>query len=173
MRSITGRRQAYVQSAIRLGGAICTACGLLIAAPAAQPADSLCGATIVADLKLDQDVICAGDGLIAGADGIRIDLNGYTLSGSGVGVGIAITGRHEITICGGTIANFAAGIRTNTATDVDIKHIEFAGNPEGIDFQAGSAGNFQAVIGVDRGAGRQTLLDAGATLVVDDLNDLL
>ncbi|BCW04124.1 MULTISPECIES: beta-phosphoglucomutase family hydrolase [Micrococcaceae] len=39
--------------------------------------------------------------------------------------------------------------------------------------QAGSAGNFQAVIGVDRGAGRQTLLDAGATLVVDDLNDLL
>jgi len=39
--------------------------------------------------------------------------------------------------------------------------------------QAGSAGNFQAVIGVDRGAGRQTLLDAGATLVVDDLIDLL
>ncbi|WP_115790214.1 HAD family hydrolase [Arthrobacter silvisoli] len=39
--------------------------------------------------------------------------------------------------------------------------------------QAGSAGNFRAVIGVDRGAGRQTLLDAGATFVVDDLNDLL
>jgi len=29
------------------------------------------------------------------------------------------------------------------------------------------------VIGVDRGAGRQTLLDAGATLVVNDLNELL
>jgi HAD superfamily hydrolase (TIGR01509 family) len=39
--------------------------------------------------------------------------------------------------------------------------------------QAGSAGSFHAVIGVDRGAGRQTLLDAGATLVVDDLNELL
>jgi len=39
--------------------------------------------------------------------------------------------------------------------------------------QAGRAGNFLAVIGVDRGAGRQTLLDAGATLVVDDLDDLL
>jgi HAD superfamily hydrolase (TIGR01509 family) len=39
--------------------------------------------------------------------------------------------------------------------------------------QAGSAGNFHSVIGVDRGAGRQTLLDAGATLVVDDLNELL
>ncbi|QOT18597.1 MULTISPECIES: HAD family hydrolase [Paenarthrobacter] len=39
--------------------------------------------------------------------------------------------------------------------------------------QAGKAGNFMSVIGVDRGAGRQTLLDAGATLVVDDLDDLL
>lgn len=39
--------------------------------------------------------------------------------------------------------------------------------------QAGSAGDFLAVIGVDRGAGHQTLLDAGATYVVDDLDDLL
>ncbi|WP_427005211.1 HAD family hydrolase [Pseudarthrobacter sp. H2] len=39
--------------------------------------------------------------------------------------------------------------------------------------QAGSAGNFHSVIGVDRGAGRQTLLDAGATLVVTDLAELL
>ncbi|WP_154606372.1 MULTISPECIES: HAD family hydrolase [Arthrobacter] len=39
--------------------------------------------------------------------------------------------------------------------------------------QAGSAGDFLAVIGVDRGAGRQTLLDAGATVVVDDLAELL
>ncbi|MFC7850449.1 HAD family hydrolase [Arthrobacter sp. NPDC057388] len=39
--------------------------------------------------------------------------------------------------------------------------------------QAGSAGNFHSVIGVDRGAGRQTLLDAGATLVVNDLEELL
>lgn len=39
--------------------------------------------------------------------------------------------------------------------------------------QAGSAGNFRAVIGVDRGAGRATLLEAGATFVVDDLKELL
>ncbi|MFJ5956154.1 HAD family hydrolase [Paenarthrobacter sp. NPDC092416] len=39
--------------------------------------------------------------------------------------------------------------------------------------QAGGAGDFRAVIGVNRGAGRQTLLDAGATLVVEDLNELL
>lgn len=39
--------------------------------------------------------------------------------------------------------------------------------------QAGHAGSFYSVIGVDRGAGRQTLLDAGATIVVRDLEELL
>jgi HAD superfamily hydrolase (TIGR01509 family) len=39
--------------------------------------------------------------------------------------------------------------------------------------QAGHSGQFHSVIAVDRGAGRQTLLDAGATLVVTDLKELL
>lgn len=38
---------------------------------------------------------------------------------------------------------------------------------------AGAAGGFAVVIGVDRGAGATTLLDHGATFVVDDLADLL
>ncbi|MEM9746785.1 MAG: beta-phosphoglucomutase family hydrolase [Actinomycetota bacterium] len=38
---------------------------------------------------------------------------------------------------------------------------------------AGAAGGFAVVIGVDRGAGHQVLLDHGATFVVDDLAELL
>jgi beta-phosphoglucomutase family hydrolase len=38
---------------------------------------------------------------------------------------------------------------------------------------AGAAGGFAVVIGVDRGAGAETLLDQGADFVVDDLADLL
>ncbi len=38
---------------------------------------------------------------------------------------------------------------------------------------AGAAGGFAVVIGVDRGAGADTLLDHGATFVVDDLAELL
>ena len=38
---------------------------------------------------------------------------------------------------------------------------------------AGAAGNFVVVIGVDRGAGPQALLDHGATFVVADLDELL
>ncbi|WP_247043350.1 HAD family hydrolase [Arthrobacter rhizosphaerae] len=39
--------------------------------------------------------------------------------------------------------------------------------------QAGSSGKFHSVIGVDRGAGRQILLAAGATFVVNDLIELV
>ncbi|MFK5584988.1 HAD family hydrolase [Serinicoccus sp. LYQ131] len=39
--------------------------------------------------------------------------------------------------------------------------------------QAGAAGGFARVIGVDRGAGRQVLLDAGADEVVSDLAELI
>jgi HAD superfamily hydrolase (TIGR01509 family) len=39
--------------------------------------------------------------------------------------------------------------------------------------QAGSSGQFHSVIGVDRGAGRQILLAAGATFVVNDLIELV
>ena len=39
--------------------------------------------------------------------------------------------------------------------------------------QAGAAGGFARVVGVDRGAGRQTLLDEGADIVVVDLAELI
>ena len=39
--------------------------------------------------------------------------------------------------------------------------------------EAGAAGDFALVVGVDRGAGAQTLLSHGADVVVDDLADLV
>lgn len=39
--------------------------------------------------------------------------------------------------------------------------------------RAGAAGHFGAVVGVDRGAGHDTLSDAGATVVVSDLAELV
>ncbi|MBO1269297.1 HAD family hydrolase [Arthrobacter cavernae] len=63
--------------------------------------------------------------------------------------------------------DYAAGLLDVPAEDCIVVEDAVSG------VQAGSAGHFRAVIGVDRGAGHQTLLDAGATFVVDDLNDLL
>ena len=54
--------------------------GLLVVSGPAVRADDLCGATIVEDVKLHHDLVCAGVGLIVGADGISINLNGHTIA---------------------------------------------------------------------------------------------
>lgn len=119
--------------------AVVLACLVTGAVP--EAAGDLCGVTVFDDVTLDGDLTCTGDGLIVAADGIRIDLNGYTIAGSGTGAGIAVTGRSGVWIRGGTITNFAVGIRVNTSTGLVIQDIEFAADLEGIDLQAGSAGN--------------------------------
>lgn len=107
----------------------------------AETANDLCGATLVANLKLDHDLTCAGDGLIVGADGIKINLNGHTLTGLGTGVGITVIGRTKVSIMGGAVQGFAVAVRMTNSTDIAIKQNVFRGNGEGIDLQAGSIGN--------------------------------
>ena len=109
--------------------------------PAAHPSNELCGVTITEHLKLDHDLACVGTGLVVGADHLRIDLNGHTITGSGAGAGINVTGRTDVSIFGGTIRNFGAGVLTSTATGIVIKRNEFVENVDGIDLQAGSSGN--------------------------------
>jgi parallel beta-helix repeat protein len=116
------------------------ACLPAIVGPAAA-ADDLCGAAIVEDLKLDQDLTCAGNGLVVGADSIKIDLNGHAIAGSGSGVGIGVTGRTNISIVGGTVSGFEAGVRVRESTDIVVKHVEFRENGDGVDLQRGSRGN--------------------------------
>jgi parallel beta-helix repeat protein len=114
---------------------------LAASVPVRIAANDLCGTTVTGDLKLDHDLVCAGDGLIVGADGIKIDLNGHTVAGSGAGLGINVTGRTDVEIVGGTLTNFAVAIRINSSTDIEIERVAFVGNPEGMDLQAGSVGN--------------------------------
>lgn len=104
-------------------------------------ADDLCGATIVADLKLDHDLTCPADGLIVAADGIELDLNGFSITGGGGGVGIAVFGRTNVWISRGTIRNFGVAIRINGSSGVVIRENQFSANAEGIDMQAGSTRN--------------------------------
>jgi parallel beta-helix repeat protein len=130
----------YLKTGVGLGQAVTVA--FLVTYGGSTPrADASCGATIVDDLRLEHDLACAGDGLAVGADRIRIDLNGHMLAGGGTGAGITVTGRTDVTISGGIITGFAVGIRVSNSTDLTVKQNEFDGNPEGIDFQAGSVGN--------------------------------
>lgn len=76
-----------------------------------------CGDTIMVGTVLDADINCVGSGLIIGADGITLDLNGHTVSGSAspcqscpFEVGILIDGHSGITIKNGTVDGFVYGI---------------------------------------------------------------
>jgi large repetitive protein len=108
---------------------------------AGTAANDLCGATILADLTLDHDLTCAGTGLIAGADGITIDLNGHTIAGLGTGAGIDVTGRAYVSISGGTISNFAAGVLIVNSTGTVVKGNELRENTDGVDCRAGCVGS--------------------------------
>jgi parallel beta-helix repeat protein len=114
--------------------------GVVTCAASTAAANDLCGATVVANLKLDHDLTCAGNGLTVGADGITIDLNGHTIAGAGVGSGILATGRTGVVITGGTIRDFLIGVQLAASTGTTIKQIQVTGNRDGI-FLIGSSGN--------------------------------
>ena len=104
-------------------------------------ADTLCGMTLIADLTLSDDLVCAGPGLVIGADHVTVNLNGRTIAGSGTGIGIDVSGVNGVTILGGTIRDFQTGIRSLNSAELTIKNNQFRGNVDGIDFQAGSRGS--------------------------------
>ncbi|WP_017934120.1 HAD family hydrolase [Nocardioides sp. Iso805N] len=62
---------------------------------------------------------------------------------------------------------YAAGVLGSDPGDAVVLEDAVSG------VRAGAAGGFGLVVGVDRGAGHDTLRDAGAGLVVDDLADLV
>jgi parallel beta-helix repeat protein len=101
----------------------------LAAAPAsAQPVR--CGDTVKVDTKLQADLVdCPGDGLVIGAAGVKVDLNGHTIDGDGRDEpggagddGVANTaGFDRVTVEGGRIKEFEAGVRLG----------DFGGAPNG------------------------------------------
>lgn len=129
---------------VTLNGGGCLRAGLvvvgLLLAPVSMTASDLCGTTILADLKLDEDLSCTGDGLIVGADGIKIDLNGHTIAGSGSGIGVTLRSRHDVVVHGGTITDFVTGIFISNSTGIAVKENRLTRNREAV-FLIASSGN--------------------------------
>ena len=111
-----------------------------VVAPVTRAATVVCGATIVEDLTLDQDLTCATGGLIVGADGIKINLQGHSITGAGTGAGLMVVGRTDVSIFGGTIRSFLTGVLINNSAEVVVKDNILANNVDGVDVQAGSSG---------------------------------
>jgi parallel beta-helix repeat protein len=103
------------------------------AAPASQPTSDLCGTTILTDVELDHDLVCArGGGIVVGANGITVSLKGHSITGPSRGLpfrGISVAGRSDVTIEGpGTVTNFRTGILITGSQDVLVRKVTFADN---------------------------------------------
>ena len=73
-----------------------------------------CGETLIRSTVLAADVgPCAGDGIVVGADGITVNLNGHRVLGTpgpGDNVGIRVQRRTRVVVSGGTVRGFGAGV---------------------------------------------------------------
>ena len=84
---------------------------LLALSPLAQAIE--CGATVAGDLRLERDLVCAGDrpALTVTGRGARIDFNGHSLRGDGQGTGVLVQDTAGVVLQGeGRIEGFATGV---------------------------------------------------------------
>lgn len=113
--------------------------GALAPAPAAHAAPLSCGQTVTTSVVLTADLLnCPGDGLIVARSGITVDLNGHTVDGIGLGVGIRNDGFDNTTITNsasnpGLIQDFDYGVRLtpgasgNVVEELTVQLNELAG----------------------------------------------
>jgi parallel beta-helix repeat protein len=121
------------------------ACAVSSVALGQEPGTGIaCGDTITADTTLDRDLTdCPSNGIVIGADGITLDLNGHTISGNGkpvrrcgreqiCDVGVANDDRSGVTVRGGSIRGFALGVgvfrgRNDRFVELDSSRNQFFG----------------------------------------------
>lgn len=94
-----------------------------------------CGSTVFDDVTLTHDLVdCTGDGLIAGASGITINLGGHTIDGvpSAAGGVRVPPGVSNVTILNGTITQFTEGVVLDTTTGNNVSRLTITETTRGI-----------------------------------------
>jgi parallel beta-helix repeat protein len=90
-----------------------------------------CGQVVRESVTLSANLECSTEGLIAGADGITIDLNGFTIAGPGgesSKVGIMLANNDDVKVTGGTIKGFQAGVLNTGGSGNTISKVTFTEN---------------------------------------------
>ena len=125
-----------------------TALSLALAsgADAKQAVTVSCGETITTDTKLANDLTnCPDDGIVIGADDVRLDLNGHTVDGDDdifgpVDSGIDNTAGHDgVTIEGGSIREFVEGVEIDGGRDNVVRDLATSRNSHAGIFVGGSS----------------------------------
>jgi parallel beta-helix repeat protein len=91
-----------------------------------------CGDTITTDARLTRDLNnCPADGVIIGAAGVTLDLDGYTIDGVGAVGGIGVNnsgGYDDVTVKDGTVHQFLVGIRLQDAEENRLSRLTVSVN---------------------------------------------
>ena len=101
--------------------------------PAPVAAEVNCGQIIEQSTRLTNDLVdCGGYGLIVGAPGITVDLDGHVIDGLGLDAGILNNDGHDdVTITNGLVAQFLYGVQLNPGTARNVIHnMRVEGNEE-------------------------------------------
>ncbi len=116
---------------------------ILVFGLATSPAFSMhvmCGSTIFVDTDLDSNLIdCTGDGIIIGADNIKLRLKGFIIDGdpTGSGNGISLSNRVKVTVENAVVREFTRspglGISIQGGGGNRIKGVVVADNLAGIE----------------------------------------
>jgi hypothetical protein len=107
---------------------------LLFLTSSASAAVVSCGQTITTDTTLENDLVdCPGDGVVIGADGITLDLNGHTTDGAGAGAGVRVAEHNDVTIENGTIHQFGVGIELIDSSGDSIRSNTIVANFTGVE----------------------------------------
>src|SRR5215831_15493858 len=100
--------------------------------PAAAVTNPACGEVVQGNVNLTANLKCSGDGIIVGADGVNLNLNGYSITGPGQQsskVGVVIPNNNNIMVMGpGVISGFQAGILATGSKGVQVKNIILKNN---------------------------------------------
>jgi len=110
---------------------------------ARAPQTVTCGQVVTADIIVANDLTCTKDGLVAGADGITIDVAGHTFTGPGMGpqtwpapqldsVGIRVEGRRNVTVKNGKTFEFSTGVYFRATTGSVIEAVDTERNRYGL-----------------------------------------
>jgi len=98
---------------------------LSVGGGSARAADVTCGAVITQDTTLHGDLLsCPGDGLVIGADGVTLDLNGHTISygaNDHAFSGVDNNGGYDaVTVLDGRVQGYGNGVLLSNAADRNV-----------------------------------------------------
>jgi parallel beta-helix repeat protein len=172
---------------LALGLAVVLLAGLLTAGQlgvfgradqASAAPNAVCGQTITTNFTLNTDLgPCPDDGLVAGANGITINLGGHTIRGNDqaqLNYGVQISVRSNVTVTNGTIRDFDGGVKVEFGANGNrIQNLRITSNQrDGVYIESGNnnvvAGN--VVFAHPAGAGVVVRIGSGNQITNNTLH---